>query len=108
MRNLHDNNLYMNYDEGHIVIILLFGLIRNMEIFKVVLVAGCGHPGRPGHGKIILKRDGFLLPPNSHQYLRGDVVLYTCDDGYTLLGHKQRQCQGDGTWRHTLPSCGKF
>ena len=98
----------MNYIEGHIII-LLFNFNQNyMEIFKVINVAGCGHPGRPAHGKIILKRDGFLLPPNSHEYLRGDVVVYSCDDGYTLLGHHHRQCQGDGTWRHSLPSCGKF
>ncbi len=37
------------------------------------------------------------------------VATYTCDNGYTLTGGSFRQCQNDGTWSGTTPTCqGEF
>ena len=71
-----------------------------------IFFSGCGQPGRPGHGRFTLKRDGFTLTSVGGEYLRGDELVYSCDVGFSLLGPQQRWCHGDGTWRPTIPSCG--
>ena len=33
------------------------------------------------------------------------AATFTCDNGYTLTGGSFRQCQNDGTWSGTAPTC---
>nr|XP_014289884.1 sushi, von Willebrand factor type A, EGF and pentraxin domain-containing protein 1 isoform X2 [Halyomorpha halys] len=37
--------------------------------------------------------------------LFGDRASYICDPGYTLVGLKERICQGDGNWSGAQPQC---
>ena len=37
------------------------------------------------------------------------IAIYTCDNGYTLTGGSFSQCQNNGTWSATAPTCqGEF
>ena len=45
----------------------------------------------------------FLLSPTNgnvigSEYLEGDVVTYSCNTGYVLIGERASTCQADGTW----------
>ena len=80
-----------------------------MEILIKTLLcpAGCGAPGRPPHGNIVLTREGFVLPSSKEHHL-GDVVEYSCPGKeFSLLGPRRRVCTRDGVWTPELPSCGK-
>ena len=35
----------------------------------------------------------------------GDVAMYTCDDGFILVGDPTRNCTYDGTWSDEEPRC---
>ncbi|XP_045547699.1 complement decay-accelerating factor isoform X5 [Salmo salar] len=35
----------------------------------------------------------------------GDVIQYSCDEGYTLIGNKSIQCNEDGEYNSVLPEC---
>lgn len=35
----------------------------------------------------------------------GEVVIYSCRDGYTLNGARARECFADGTLSDSMPSC---
>ena len=35
----------------------------------------------------------------------GDTCTYQCDDGYELSGDMSRECQSDGTWTGSEPTC---
>ena len=48
--------------------------------------------------------------PNGRVDLTGlftdSVAMYSCDNGYTLVGYRQRRCQSDGTWQdYAEPEC---
>ena len=54
--------------------------------------------------------------PSLDDPLNGDVEVitdnngtmssvYTCDQGYRLVGYAVRTCQADGTWTGTEPTC---
>ncbi|XP_019630392.1 PREDICTED: E-selectin-like [Branchiostoma belcheri] len=45
--------------------------------------------------------NGFMTGSNSY----GDVVNFTCDPGYNLVGTSSLSCLSDGTWNGNLPSC---
>lgn len=38
-------------------------------------------------------------------YYYGDNVALECEDGYTLEGSSQSQCQSDASWDPPLPKC---
>ena len=38
-------------------------------------------------------------------YLFGDVIHYSCEEGYKLQGSKSRQCNEHGIWTGTRPTC---
>ncbi|XP_029539388.1 complement decay-accelerating factor isoform X2 [Oncorhynchus nerka] len=35
----------------------------------------------------------------------GDVIQYSCDEGYTLIGNKSIECEEDGEYNSFLPEC---
>ncbi|XP_053408096.1 sushi, von Willebrand factor type A, EGF and pentraxin domain-containing protein 1-like [Mercenaria mercenaria] len=55
----------------------------------------CGIPANPSNGAVDYSR-GTLF---------GDTVIYTCNSGYTLVGHNTRTCQGGGNWAPDAPTC---
>lgn len=58
----------------------------------------CGFPGSPAHGYVKLDQDA---------YNEGDVVTYSCQVGYILLGSPVSRCTEDGSWTREVPICGK-
>ncbi|XP_019638158.1 PREDICTED: fibrillin-1-like, partial [Branchiostoma belcheri] len=45
--------------------------------------------------------NGDSSGPNFYQ----DVVQFTCDQGYDLVGYSSSTCQADRTWSSNVPSC---
>ncbi|KAI8515636.1 hypothetical protein Bbelb_064490 [Branchiostoma belcheri] len=45
--------------------------------------------------------NGFMTGSNSY----GDVVNFTCEPGYILVGTSSLTCLSDGTWNGNLPTC---
>ena len=35
----------------------------------------------------------------------GQIVTYTCNSGYELMGNSTRTCQSSGQWTGSQPSC---
>ena len=35
----------------------------------------------------------------------GDIVMFTCDEGYRLNGDLTRQCNADSLWTGSMPTC---
>ena len=54
----------------------------------------CGDPGDISNGN-----------KNGTTYHYGAVVSYSCDTGYYINGSQTLQCQADGNWNGTVPSC---
>jgi CUB/sushi domain-containing protein len=60
-----------------------------------ILARSCGNPGVPYNG---------FKHGSAHTY--GKNVTYTCQQGYTLVGHRMRTCdQSTAKWTGSLPSC---
>ena len=58
------------------------------------MYVNCGDPGGISNGN----KDGAT-------YHYGAVVSYSCDTGYYINGSQTLQCQADGNWNGTVPSC---
>ena len=56
----------------------------------------CGDPGTPSHGS---------REPDPVITELSNVVRYSCDEGYELLGSQERTCQVSGEWSGALPTC---
>ena len=56
----------------------------------------CHELGKPDKGNVMLTGRLFA-----------DRAIYTCDEGYRLVGVEFRLCQADGSWSATEPSCHK-
>ena len=55
----------------------------------------CDMPESPLHGNTTMSADE-------------QIIQYSCDTGYTLVGDVVRECQTDGTgWSGSDPSCSK-
>ena len=35
----------------------------------------------------------------------GEVAVYYCNVGYSLIGNNERNCEADGLWSGTIPVC---
>ena len=65
--------------------------MKNISIFPVIR---CGYPGHILNGHVI-----------GRSYLFGDVIHYSCRQGYKLDGPKSRQCTKSGHWSGKRPIC---
>lgn len=54
----------------------------------------CGDPGLIANGK--RHGDSFIIASS---------VLYTCDDGFEMIGQARRYCQSDNQWSGQPPQC---
>ena len=55
----------------------------------------CGDPGTPSNGqKTVASGTTFKK-----------IARFSCDDGFALQGVQQRECQANGQWSGSLPSC---
>lgn len=59
-------------------------------------VVNCGDPATPSHG---------IRDPDPVVTQLSNVVRYSCDEGYELLGSQERTCQSSGEWSGQLPTC---
>lgn len=41
----------------------------------------------------------------SNDLIPGAVAVYTCDDGYEMIGDHKRFCLATGTWGGSEPNC---
>ena len=56
--------------------------------------AECGDLDDPGDGCVI--KTGNTV---------GETAFYICDEGFTLKGERKHECQADGMWSGTEPTC---
>ena len=51
-------------------------------------------------------------PPNGQVSLTGrhfqDSAVYSCDEGFTLVGVRSHTCQASGRWSGRAPECGEW
>ena len=66
----------------------------NPPNFVLFTVIRCGYPGHLLNGHVI-----------GRSYLFGDVIHYSCHEGYKLQGSKSRQCNEHGFWTGVRPAC---
>ena len=50
-------------------------------------------------------KHGSWEPSGRRSYRLGSIIRYWCDEGYSLYGPVERECQENGTWTDTSPSC---
>lgn len=60
----------------------------------LILGNSCGYPGEPKHGGITGKDYSF-----------GKTVFYSCDNGFRLIGDRERKCMLSGRWTGAVPVC---
>ncbi|XP_006818720.1 complement C1r-B subcomponent-like [Saccoglossus kowalevskii] len=49
-----------------------------------------------------------LIISSAHQndiFNHGDVITFTCKQGYGLIGESLMSCQDDGQWSNNIPTC---
>ena len=61
-----------------------------------IAAVDCGTLSRPPNGRVDVTTTTF-----------GSTALYGCDQGYALSGSAMRNCQANGTWSGTEPTCGE-
>ena len=54
----------------------------------------CGVPGSPANGRV-----NFLTQDV------GSIASYSCDNGFSLVGEKFRECQSNLQWSDSVPIC---
>ena len=54
----------------------------------------CNDPGTLDNGQRV-----------GNSFIYNAVVLYSCNNGYNLIGESTLTCQSNGSWSNTIPSC---
>ena len=50
--------------------------------------------------------EGDFVPGSNNQLVAfGGTVMYSCMEGFVLIGDDERTCQSDETFTGTLPTC---
>lgn len=60
----------------------------------VDVVVNCGDPGTPRNGRREVSSTTFR-----------SAVLYSCNDGFSLVGSELRVCTASGEWSGFIPTC---
>jgi hypothetical protein len=61
---------------------------------NIAIVVNCGGLTSPLNGNVSM--DGTVYE---------SIAMYTCYDGYILMGECHRLCLENGSWSHKQPSC---
>ena len=62
--------------------------------FDLYSEVNCGDPGIPANGDTTVSSTTL-----------NSVALHTCDDGFVLVGQRERVCLENAEWSAPLPSC---
>ena len=58
------------------------------------LGSGCRELSNPANGQV-----------DDDERRIGDIAIYSCNSGYTLVGAETRVCQAGGIWSESAPTC---
>ena len=58
------------------------------------IVADCGALDPPLNGTVSVDKTVYE-----------SIAMYTCDDGYILMGERHRLCLANGSWSNEEPMC---
>ena len=83
------------------------------EMFSVTVTAGARAQVVDGRGTaqvLIVDGCGSLPPPENGNVdasttTVGSVATYSCSNGFLISGDSQRNCQMDGFWSGSAPTC---
>uniref|UniRef100_A0A452TET1 Complement factor H n=1 Tax=Ursus maritimus TaxID=29073 RepID=A0A452TET1_URSMA len=82
---------------GAIIMECKNGEWESLNPLRICRERPCGHPGDIRFGSFHLER--------GNEFVYGAKVVYTCDEGYQLLGRINfRECEPDG-WTNDIPLC---
>ncbi|XP_077934456.1 complement factor H-like isoform X4 [Halichoerus grypus] len=82
---------------GAIIMECRNGEWESLNPLRICRERPCGHPGDTPFGSFHLER--------RNEFVYGAKVVYTCDEGYQLLGRINfRECEPDG-WTNDIPLC---
>ena len=65
-----------------------------LPFFLSMLARGCQKLQNPENGNVQVTSTRI-----------GAVAIYSCNDGFTLVGNKNRVCRPNGQWSGGAPSC---
>ena len=71
----------------------------NLNNFNNIKGQPCDVLPNPTNGLVTITRLG------SPGILPGSQAVYTCNGGYEINGNSIRDCQSDGTWSGSEPTC---
>ena len=88
-------------------------IVEGRETFSVTVTAGARAQVVDGRGTaqvVIVDGCGPLPPPDNGNVdasitTVGSVATYSCDNGFLISGDPQRNCQMDGLWSGSAPTC---
>uniref|UniRef100_A0A7N5P491 Complement factor H n=1 Tax=Ailuropoda melanoleuca TaxID=9646 RepID=A0A7N5P491_AILME len=82
---------------GAIIMECKNGEWESLNPLRICRERPCGHPGDTPFGSFQLER--------GNEFVYGAKVVYTCDEGYQLLGRINfRECEPEG-WTNDIPLC---
>ena len=76
----------------HVTMAMVLSLISFVLYF--LLVVDCFNLTAPSNGQVSLTTTTF-----------GSVVMYTCKEGYLVMGSAMRECLANGSWSQQEPVC---
>lgn len=65
-------------------------------IVMLFAARSCPHVEAPSHGQILSSETNFKYPT---------TIQFMCDFGFQMIGVSAMQCQLDGRWNGTVPTC---